>query len=540
MRHSKIYGAITVVRKKRKSKKEFPKHPDFADRNLSPIESLTKKGNLLKSPFSALPVNITMNSWSVWCVPNILWASILTSCLERDDYLDIFRKIVMKTREKVENRKQLFVTHNFLATATDEEFDTMMGTVLAHDRAPRFLSALKLVDCLPDRAHWNRHLGEPDPEKDWQVLAHAVGDTYDHQSERSTDIRWLKLMFTVICQENLMLPAENDDLVDALRLYPNQGDLRSVNPSIRALEMTLRMDEFGETEESRSEGAVGREPPPLHIEAFWREMKDKWPCLLSGDVETPSPGPGELIDELLTIFQKLETHFHDTLKSTAPDSRHDGAFGLTLYGLTFLMNAAHGYASVRPEGRVMLRTIAETFITLHYLNVKDDLALWGQYRRYGSGQAKLTFLKNVREADTPEYLDLHMLEHLANEDMWMEFEDINLGSWGKSNLRSMAETSGVKDVYDKYYDWTSGYAHGQWISVRDTVFTNCLNSLHRFHRVPSLPKSSMPTVLGDGCRLVNRMLEDLNHLYPTFKGRIKWHNLRESDSPGNAKEPDLE
>lgn len=526
-----------MARRKRGPKKVFPNHPDFADRNLSPVESLTRKGGALQSPFSKLPGNFVTRSWSNECIPNILWACILVSFLERDDYLNLFRKIVIDTRENVENRKQLFVTHNFLATATVEEFDTMMGSVLAHSEAPKFLSALKLVDCLPDHAHWNRHLGDLDPEKDWQILAHAVSDTFDHQSQRSTDIRWLKLMFTVICQERLKLPAQMGDLVKELRLYPNHGDMRSVRPTIRAIEMTLRMDEFGETDGSKGEDAVRRDLPPLHIEAFWSEMRDKWPCLLSGDVETPSPGPDELMGELVVIFQKLETHFHDSLKSTAPDPRHDGAFGLTLYGLTFLLNATHGWAATRPEGRVMLRTITETFITLHYLSGKDDPALWEQYRRYGSGQAKLAFLKNIREADTPEYLDLHVMEHLANEDMWMEFEDINLGNWANTNLRSMAETSGVKDVYDKFYDWSSGYAHGQWISVRDTVFTNCLNSLHRFHRVPSLPKSRMPSVLSDGCKLANRMLDDLNHLYPTFKERIKWHNLRQTKSPGHAKQP---
>ena len=119
---------------------------------------------------------------------------------------------------------------------------------------------------------------------------------------------------------------------------------------------------------------------------------------------------------------------------------------------------------------------------------------------------------------------------LANEDMWMEFQDIELGHWADLNLRKMAEVAKVKDVYDKYYDLCSGYTHGQWVCVRDTVFVNCLNPLHRFHRVPAPPKSDMPSVLADGCKLVNRMLDDLNHLYPTFKPRLRWHHQKKTRS----------
>jgi hypothetical protein len=70
---------------------------------------------------------------------------------------------------------------------------------------------------------------------------------------------------------------------------------------------------------------------------------------------------------------------------------------------------------------------------------------------------KLAFLKNLREASVPDFVDLALMERLANEDMWMEFQDIKLGNWAELNLRKMAEDAEIKDVYDKYYDWSSGY-----------------------------------------------------------------------------------
>ena len=53
-----------------------------------------------------------------------------------------------------------------------------------------------------------------------------------------------------------------------------------------------------------------------------------------------------------------------------------------------------------------------------------------------------------------------MLEQLANEDMWQEFVEIDFGNWTGTTVRKMAEDAGVKDAYDGYYVWPSGYVHG--------------------------------------------------------------------------------
>jgi hypothetical protein len=79
--------------------------------------------------------------------------------------------------------------------------------------------------------------------------------------------------------------------------------------------------------------------------------------------------------------------------------------------------------STRASGRHLLRSLAEVHITLAYLVTKDDPEVWRMYRAYGIGQAKLAFLKLVdrERKDLPQYVDIKVLEQLANEDMWQEF-----------------------------------------------------------------------------------------------------------------------
>lgn len=506
-----------------KKGRAFPAHPKFQDRNITSIESMKRSGKLLKAPFSGLPATMKFSSWIDACIPNVLWACILTSFLDQREYLGVFRQIIVNARENIENRKNLYITHNYFGAMSGEAFDELMQPVLNRPGAMMLLRALRLVRSLPDHSHWERVAPEPDVEKDWNILIHAVADNFDHQSQRATDIRWFKLMFVVICREQLALPAAGN-FGEELRLYPDEGDLRSVRPKIRALEITLRMLEsegdFPEAKEKEGKLTL----PEYQPDAFWKEMLDTVGCIFPEYAGHPLSGPKELVVESFDVLEKINKHFFDTLLSSSPDPRHDGSFGLALYAITLLFNSASGYVHGRPEGRILVRTIAEALITLHYLTLRDDPTLWLKYRRYGAGQAKLAFLKYLRDAETPDFIDMDMMEHLANEDMWLEFEDIELGNWAGTDLRKMSLEADCKDVYDNYYDWTSGFSHGHWTAVRDSVFVNCLNPLHRFHRIPALPKGKMPSTLIDSCKLCNRILDDLNHLYPTFKARIKWHN----------------
>ena len=182
-------------------------------------------------------------------------------------------------------------------------------------------------------------------------------------------------------------------------------------------------------------------------------------------------------------------------------------------------------------GRSILRSIVECFITLSYLVSKNDPTLWLKHRDYGNGQAKLSLLKNLAAENVPHFVDLERLESLANEDKWLEFNDINLASWAEQNLRAIAIEAGAKDIYDGYYDLCSGYTHGHWSAIRDAAFVTCFNPLHRFHKIPSPINFDMRSILDDGISLINRMLDELGTIYPGMDHRI----VRETTESAKAK-----
>jgi hypothetical protein len=250
-------------------------------------------------------------------------------------------------------------------------------------------------------------------------------------------------------------------------------------------------------------------------------MHTKTQCIPHGEMQKPESANPALTRNLLDASEALAEHFHSTVQHTGLDARHDSCFGLVFYALRALTETSVSYSHTSAVGRSTLRTIVECLITLSYLVSKDDGTLWLKYRDYGNGQTKLSLLKNLSADSVPRFIDLELLEALANEDKWLEFHDINLGAWAEKNLRTMATEAKVKDVYDAYYDLCSGYAHSHWSAVRDAAFITYFNPLHRFHRIPRPVNFGMRSIIDDSLVLVNGMLDELTKLYPGFTFRLK-------------------
>ncbi|MBU2486447.1 MAG: hypothetical protein KKG78_15295 [Alphaproteobacteria bacterium] len=425
--------------------------------------------------------------------------------------MELFREVAGRARVHLNENKDASLGHNFLSTLGVEVFVDIFQPVIEDEKARSALSVLRLIESLPDHALWVAFLPEVEDEQQaWSALAKGVFLATDHQSQQATDVRWLKLIFLAIIGR-MMLPP---DFVEELRLYPNHGDMRSVRPKIRAAEMSIRMMESG-VEKPESV------PQPV-TEELWKELFRKTRCVPLPRESQAHDIRDELNLELSNLFDDISEHFFSQISNTHVDARCDGAFGLALYSLSLTYELANLPTQILASGRLLLRTQVELFITLAYLRMKDDLTVWSQFRVYGSGQTALAFLKTSDLTEVPDYVDMDKLEMLANEDVWMECRDIPLGAWSGKNLRKMAEEANVKDVYDRYYDWTSGFVHGHWGAIRDTVFTTCVNPLHRLHRIPYAVQP-MPSVIKDCCSITNRILDELNTLYPTFKPRISAH-----------------
>lgn len=485
----------------------------------TPLSKLKRAGRVLQGPFKDLD-NLQFSSWVEEALPELLWCALIITALPRRDGLACFRRILTQVAQHKDVLGRRRLEHSQLAELDEASFDLFFVEECKAASVAAALAPLLLLEELPDRAHWQRLLPAPGADG-WKKMAYAVAQTFDHQSQAATDCRWFKIT-TAGALGNIVIPPEMDERRRELNEYPDRGDMRSVRPSIRALEMSLRPGNFGEVRTD-------------WMSDFWLEGWRKTECLpFNPDGEAQPIDHEQLFEQVVQLNEALTQHFIETVENTGVDAKHDGCFGLVFYIVHLLFFALKSTVGQTVPGRTILRSAVECHITLAYLVHHDNPTIWLQYRNYGAGQFKLAFLKRINEDDVPSFINTELLEELANHDRWLEFQDIKLGAWADRNLRAMAQEAKEKAFYDRYYDVLSGYVHGNWSAVLHSVFGQCLNPLHRFHRIPLPPRFLVDDAVPDLRKICNLALDKLAQMYPPFKPRLREAAPKAASPKGEA------
>jgi hypothetical protein len=440
-------------------------------------------------------------------LPELLWASLVVATLPRADSLAKFRDIASIAREYRDKADNCMgVNQSDIALSGEDLFNRIASCILSHPLGYIALRPLLLFDKLPGYKRWAKKLDVEPDHSDWEKVTGAISSTINHQSQEATDCRWLSVLF-MIAVGRLHFNREQKEIAEEILFYPNKGEITKFRPTIRALEASVR-----------DKGRLKSTWP----EDFWKTCYDNTPCLRFGPPKAALAQSTDINPQKAkALGVELYRHFYRTMNSTAMDAKHDACFGFAKFSLNILNELLLSENRSAIVGRLALRAVVEAYITFAYLVKTDDEKHWSVFRNYGSGQAKLAFLKlDESVGELPRYVDHRTLEDLANEDAYQEFVPINLGNWDKMDLRKMAEKAGCKDIYNKYYAWSSAYAHANWGSLRDSGFETCLNPLHRFHRVPRRARRILEDVIPDVCMLVDKILDLLDLEYPAIKERL--------------------
>jgi hypothetical protein len=511
-------------RNKKPKQKGRKRKSTYSTFNISAIGKHRRQGSKLSPPLARLP-NLAPTRWLDDHMPEMLWAVLLTEVLDRREYLNVLRKVAVHCRkwflrnEGEEPKKDgtssgavaphpdVVVDHTKLSEVSDEWFEDFISIPLSHPLGYAALRPLLHLQSIPGIDRWKKHLNCEASSDDWNTMAKAIIGVLDHQSEKSTDIRWFKLILVII-SGRMFFPRSMEEQLEELRVYPDKGDMRRVRPFIRSCEINLR-----------------RNPPSEWARKLWEELLGKTSC-----IDPTRDDEYKFIETriepkvLYAARDHVVERFSENMTAGPANPRLESAFGLVLYALAIVEEVGMHRVHTRIIGRLALRALVEANITLRYLKKHDSAAIWMSYRVYGAGQAKLAFLKAQElEGKLPAFMDEDALYAIANEDTWQEFLDIDVGHWANSNLRQLSIECGAKDLYDKYYDWASTFSHSHWGAVRDTNFVTCHNPLHRLHRLPRLVHRSLNSVEADVVALMNEMLEVLDELYPgkTALGKLQ-------------------
>jgi uncharacterized protein DUF5677 len=471
----------------------------------TPISGHQKKGKVLHPPFVQFGLGKGLVSWMNDRLPEMIWAALLISALGREAALKELRKFMRFVAENPDRESLHDCTLTGFGNLEGSLQSAVIGFLCRSDVAKQALAPLLLFEGLPARVTWQQKLEAETVDSSAPIaLMEAVRLTLFHQWQEATDCRWVRLMCAAFGRR-VIIPIEELKLLNG---YPHLGDQTHVRPSIRSMEGLMNM---------------GQEPNLSWPKAFWSECWEKTPCMAltpTGKADS-APDAGTIsLGPLSKIRGELEGHWENTHSTTGIDAKHDAVFGMAFFAIR-LAEETFSADSRGILGRLALRTFLEIHITLRHLLTEDNPELWRSWRAYGAGQTKLISLKLEELPDSPHYINADLLRQITNEDFWEEFVSIDLGHWAGADLRKLSENVDLKNIYDRYYGWTSSFSHAHWGSIRESVFSICLNPLHRGHRYPQVGNPApLPSVQDDIRDLLNAILSDLDCVYPTFKSRL--------------------
>ena len=492
------------------------KSKNTSDKHTTSLSKHKRVKKNLIPPFLQIN-NLKMSSWINDRLPEMLWAVIIIGNLERNEALNFFRTIA----KFVQNNPECFnITLSGISHYEENKRKELINIMINYSvEIKKILNSLILFDNLPAFSDWKIYLDENTKKEDWFIISQGVIKAFNHQSQEATDCRWVKVLCFILSGKVNFLKGQ-EDIAKEILYYPDYGDLRKVRPTIRAMEINQVM------EEKNKENNWAKE--------FWIECYKKTNCIPEEIydkkiVKKQNSRKKEFekfrekyLNETRTIINEIANHFFNNINETSIESRHEGAFGLALFALTIFIEIILYRIQNSLTSRLALRTLVENYIIFKYLLKKEkkENRIWDIYRNYGTGQIKLVFLKLKELKTKTNCIDLEMLDFIANEDQWLEFVPINIGNWDNNDLRKMSEEVKLKDLYDKFYNYTSGYSHSNWGAVRESVYQKCINPLHRFDRIPSQYLPLMLNVINDSVKIMNKILDCLSKAYPEFSFRI--------------------
>ena len=509
--------------------KKKPKKRNRKKSNNSTLEDHRLIGKKLLPPMlHRMPEDkMKFSSWIDDHLPEMLWACLVISTLERGEALAIFFKIaedISKAAKGISEEISIDLTHSVLPTAPIDAIQIIVKNLKTHPLGIKAIRPVLFFVELPGHSRWKELIESDATQEDAVTLFETAKKCLDHQSQESTDVRWLKLM-TMVGLGKIHLPVSMiENFVRYAKLDPSHDDMRFIRPSIRAGEMAFRMS------------ADGAEKKTDWSSIFWKSCLERTECI-NGSSESLALEEDEI--DYLSLKENwhdchmmLTQHFFANTQTSGIDAKIEGAFGLAFYSGALFLEMLHGINRHGITGRLLLRSLVECKITLSYLFFRNDESLWKKYREHGVGQAKLALLKFDNAASPPTFLNEKSLTLIANDDLFEEFVAVDIGSWAGSDLRKMSEISGTKAEYDNFYGWSSSFSHGSWSAVRDACFEICLNPLHRNHKIPIEIHRKLESTVNDAVALLNNIYSSIDQVYPGFSNRLKIRlRGQEADAP---------
>lgn len=464
-------------------------------------DHVLKKG-VFVTPINSIPLMHELNdkkSWTYGRMPEYIWIGLILKFYGREKGLQKLNEIVMQLHVLTPNLHTLRLSEIFkLDIETQVAFYSFLIDIIGKEP----LAPLTVIFSVSKEPTFSKyfHIKGLSVQERCDTITQVMQNIMDHQSHKSTDIRFVALYFYLL-SEKMVLPKEQIDIICSYPLLSHDSvEMRMARPTVRSLEMSILELE---------------EPNEEYISDFWRYISEMTECSL---YSVNFPVENRTIDLYMENLYEIFQYLSQLYTSTSPiDAKMKVILGIATYSYKRLKEAYECNLFNKISGRNCIRSLIENYIMLKYL-IKNESScdnIWQDYQLYGLGAYKLVLSKHRENEIAGEpHFDSNYIEMLVNEFKEEQFINMDTNYFKKDTIRVKAEKVDEKLLYGLYYDYDSSYEHGLWGAIRESAMLKCNNPAHQYHCIPDIDDEIiLKSVLPDCIMVMNKTIAFLNELY---------------------------
>lgn len=467
------------------------------------LENYKMKKGVLVAPFSELP-GLRLGNWTYQRLPSFFWFALILKEYDHSDGLEICGKIIKYIHDTHKLEFPLF--SEILKLDETQQVDIFMYVNTLVE--PKVLYPLTLIFSYSKYPFFAKHFYDTDLNIDRKkVLMELIKDTYDNQSELSSDLRFLIIWSAVVANKVKFMRGLS--ITEALTNYPytphSDDNMRLWRPSVRATELGLQ--------------DIIRYDSDFNM-VFWKEMSEMTQCeLFVFHYEEKENFDEEKL--YVDKCKKIAEYYNGLFQNFHPlDSKMEVLISIYGYSYKRMLELVEHNLFNQISGRSIVRNIIENFIMIKYLVLEETNHpnIWKEFVSYGLGQLKLILLKykdKSRSTPVDSHFNVDYIESILDSETDEKFLNLDTRYFDKKNIREKAISVDEKDLFDFYYDYDSQYEHGLWGAIRESISVSCNTATHQYHHTIDYEnKQNLSSVWNDCKKVMDKTIIYLNSIYP--------------------------
>lgn len=439
------------------------------------------------------------NSWYYGRLPEYLWLALIIDYYGRKEGLIKCYSIIKKLSEQVPdlfaprfskilklNSDKQKIMFEYILSIIDVRVLAPLVAIFTYSSSTSFAAIFQTDLSIEERI---------------ESINSVMKKTSDHQSNLSTDVRFVVIYFNLLSGK-LQMPSKTLQLLLEYPTLSHEDEkMRMIRPLVRSMEM-------GSTEIDPFDAG--------YLDTFWESVSRMSDCELFYIKHAEDVPETE---DYMNKVKKVLQYYKELLVSVNPlDDKMMVLLGIATYSYKRLLELVEHDLFQTISGRSIVRILIEDFIMMKYLlkNESTHNNIWTEYQYYGIGQYKLIVERYLQSGKTlpNSHVSYDYMDILVNEYKNKEFIDMDTTYFNKQNVRGKAISVDEKDLFDFYYDYDSAFEHGLWGAIRESSLIKCNSPSHQYHCVPDIENNQkMKSVWNDCVHVMNKTLAILEDIY---------------------------